>query len=111
LTVDVQKTRATDALEPAPQARLIVPLGGQTQTIREMLARLETLTAAGQRHTMSKIVSFFGAHAHRVDAHQERALAESIAWLRREAERPLPDVVSFCRRAEDLIASLSPSGR
>lgn len=83
----------------------------QAATIREMLSTLETLTSAGQRHTMSKIASFVGRHArdgrHDLTPRNGDALADLSGWLRREAERAAPDVASFSRRTEDVLALLA----
>jgi hypothetical protein len=37
-------------------------LAGEAATIREMVAMLDTITFAGQRHVMSKIVDFMDEH-------------------------------------------------
>jgi hypothetical protein len=86
-------------------------LGGQAATIREMLSRLDTLTMAGQRHSMSKIVAFVGSHVRRtlrqVGTRNGRTLVELIERLQGESERSLPDIAIFSRRAEDLLVLLS----
>src|SRR5690348_5506649 len=46
---------------PRP-VRQVGQLGRQASTLREMLRSLETLTVAGQRHTMEKIVAFLAEH-------------------------------------------------
>jgi len=74
-------------------------------TMREMLATLETLTVAGRRHNMRKIVSFIerllgGARPHLVAA----ALLERLA---RESSRPHPDVRRFSETGERLLGLLS----
>ena len=96
--------------ETPADVRERLPLGGQAATIREMLSRLDTFTAAGQRHSMSKIVEFVGQHVrcalHSVGARNGSMLGELTAWLQAESERALPDVATFTHRAEDLLALL-----
>jgi hypothetical protein len=77
----------------------------QAATVREMLATLETLTPAGQQHTMSKIVAFVGRQSG--DTFREDALADLSRSLQREAARALPDVATFCRGTEDVLALLA----
>ena len=93
-----------------PNVQDLRALGGYAETIREMLSRLETLTFAGQRHSMSKIVDFVGQHVRHapqgVGSRNGRMLTELIAWLRDESERALPDVATFCRRSEALLTLL-----
>lgn len=110
------RSHSPDALSisGSQNVREHLPLGGHVATIREMLTMLEALTAAGQPHSMSKIVDVVGAHVRhavdRVGARNASALAELIAWLQHESERGLPDVASFCRRAEDLLTLLVAVG-
>ena len=86
-------------------------LGGQTHTIREMLQNLETLTSAGQRHSMRKIVDFVSQHVprarHPVSPRNRRTLEDLVNWLREESDRALPDVIAFCRRADNLLVLLT----
>jgi hypothetical protein len=76
-----------------------------------MLSSLDTLTAAGQHHVMSKIVTFLqdqATHAtHRVSHGNQRAFAELLGHLTCESERLLPDVRAFSRRAEGVVALLA----
>jgi hypothetical protein len=80
-------------------------------TVREMLAMLETITIAGQRHVMEKVTVFaearIGRVARRAGPAARRVLWEQLDCLRREAERIVPDVATFTRRAESLMALLS----
>jgi hypothetical protein len=83
-------------------------LGGQAGTIREMLATLETLTRAGQRHSMEKIVAFLAAHVpvagHGLGRGNMEALMRLLQSLRRESERSCPDSVVFSLQAENTLA-------
>jgi hypothetical protein len=80
----------------------------QAATVREMLGTLETLTPAGQQHTMSKIVAFVGRRTG--PAFREDALADLSRSLQHEAARARPDVATFCRRTEDALALLAANG-
>jgi hypothetical protein len=73
-----------------------------------MLGTLETLTPAGQQHTMSKIVAFVGRRTG--PAFREDALADLSRSLQHEAARARPDVATFCRRTEDALALLAANG-
>jgi hypothetical protein len=79
---------------------------------REMLSTLETLTNAGRRHCMAKVVVFIEGQvalvAPQVGKCRRDAAMEFLEQLRRESSRPLPDVASFCTRADDLIGLLAP---
>jgi hypothetical protein len=80
-------------------------------TIREMLATLDTLTVAGQRHLMTKVIAFVDGQVARAiqrAGHGDRSmLLEQVALLRRESDRQLPSVPAFGERAERLIALLA----
>lgn len=79
---------------------------------REMISTLETLTNAGQRHFMAKVVIFIEgqvAAAGPVSEDARDAALQSLEQLRRESARPLPDVVTFRNRADDLIGLLAPA--
>lgn len=86
-------------------------LSGQAATIREMLGVLHTLTPAGCCHSMSKVVAFVGGHARaiarRMGTGNGRAVFGLIQGLERESERRVPDVATFSRHAEDLLALLA----
>jgi len=83
-------------------------------TIRQMLASLDTLTIAGQRHLMTKVLAFVEDHAqrmvHRAGSCTHSALRDDLALLRHESERPLPSTAAFGERAERLLALLAPGG-
>jgi hypothetical protein len=78
---------------------------------REILSTLETLTNAGRRHFMAKVVVFIEGQvaAVGVSAVRRDAALESLEQLKRESARPLPDVTSFRNRADDLIGLLAPA--
>jgi hypothetical protein len=79
-----------------------------------MLEKLDTLTDAGQRHLMAKVLTFIQGHVatevpgHR--EHQRTPALQLLGQLRRETERPAPDLVTFRSQAETLIALLAPLG-
>lgn len=79
---------------------------------REMLSTLETLTNAGRRHCMAKVVVFIEGEvalvAREVGQCRRDAAKEFLEQLKRESSRPLPDVTRFCSRADDLISLLTP---
>ena len=80
-------------------------------TIRQMLASLDTLTIAGQRHLMAKVLAFVDGQVQRVIHHagprNRGMLLEQLAVLRRESDRQLPSVATFGERAESLLALLT----
>lgn len=105
LSLDLAPTRAVGPLlAPATSpSRLAVA--------REMLVTLETLTNAGQRHLMAKVVTFIEGHIATAARERLRAAAlQILTQLKRESERPSPDVAAFRSHAETLIALLLPLG-
>jgi hypothetical protein len=86
-------------------------LGEEFATIRQMLATLDSLTIAGQRHLMAKVVSFVDGQMTRVLQHvgpgNRRTLLDQLALLKGESDRQLPSVPVFGQRAESLIALLA----
>ena len=68
---------------------------------RELIDNLSTLTEAGQRHTMDKIV--------RVLADAISGDAPQIGVLEKDLRRVAPDVEGFSRRARAVIAALGRS--
>jgi hypothetical protein len=80
-------------------------------TVREMLSMLETLTIAGQHHVMEKVIGFaevrIAREVRRGGAASRRGLWEQLDCLRREAGHIVPDVSSFARRGESLMALLA----
>ena len=79
--------------------------------VGELLASLETLTIAGQRYAMAKIVAVAHDQVARVtpavSARNRAVLGQLLDDLRREAARLLPDVGAFTRRATTLTALLA----
>ena len=79
--------------------------------IREMLVMLDSLTIAGQRHLMEKVVHFVEEQVPRLAASVSRrnhaAVATILEELHRESERLVPDVAAFSRGAESLLALLA----
>jgi hypothetical protein len=88
---------------PAPPERLT--------TIRQMLATLDTLTFAGQRHLMGKVVAFVDGQveraAHHAGLRDRSLLLEQLTILKRESDRQLPSVPLFGERAESLLSLLT----
>jgi hypothetical protein len=83
-------------------------------TIRQMLATLDTLTIAGQRHLMTKVTAFVDGQVERAlqraGTANGGALVEQLAFLRHESDRQLPSVPAFGERAESLLALLAMGG-
>lgn len=94
---------------PGERAVLARPLS----VVREMLGMLDTLTIAGQRHLMEKVVGFVELFARAAVTHpnarRREALFDLVSELRKESERLVPDALRFTERAENLIALLGPS--
>lgn len=86
-------------------------LAARVQTIREMLASLNTLTNAGQQHLMNRVVDFVGAQVQQAcrgaGSGNRRMLLEQLDLLQREARRRLPSVSAFRPRAENLLQLLN----
>jgi len=89
-------------------------LSGRFSVAREMLSTLETLTNAGRRHCMAKVVVFIEGQvalvAPEVGESRCDAAMACLEQLKRESSRPLPDVTTFRSRADDLIGLLAPLG-
>ncbi|HVV48369.1 MAG TPA: hypothetical protein VHO06_01800 [Polyangia bacterium] len=85
-------------------------LARQLPVIREMLGTFDTLTIAGQRHLMEKVVGFVDSKTRAVGprmSNRNRAtLLELLTRLRQESQRLVPDPVCFTRHAENLITLL-----
>jgi hypothetical protein len=106
LSLDLAASRAVaPLLAPAPSPATLAIAG-------EMVGTLETLTNAGQRHLMAKVVTFIEGHlATAVPGARERQRAAALlTQLKRESERPSPDVAAFRGHADTLIALLPPLG-
>jgi len=88
-----------------------VPLQRQLATVREMVASLDTLTLAGQRHLMAKVVTFMRDHGlvalRQVGRNDQRTAAELLEHLSVESERRLPDAGAFGPCAETLVELLA----
>ena len=80
--------------------------------VREMLSDLDTLTLAGQRYAMMKIMTFFeGQSASAPMSGRTRFLiAHLLHQLIVENQRPCPDARRFRRHAEGVIILLSRCG-
>jgi len=103
---------AEPAWRPRPtRTRPASALGGQAGTVREMLLVLGTLTTAGQRHSMNKIVDFLAKHVpgagYQLGRRNKEALVRLIEALRRESVRPLPEIALFCHQTENVLALMS----
>jgi hypothetical protein len=72
----------------------------------EMLDTLDTLTVAGQRHVMGKVLRLLspasGRSARRIDG--------LLADMGREAGRMAPTAATFRRRAEEVLVALAAPG-
>lgn len=90
-------------------------LKDEIAVLEEVVAMLDTLTAAGQRHTMSKIARFVEGQmagvANRLGEGAARELASSAAALGRAGEVALPDVGTFTQQARAAFAILGSSAR
>ena len=79
----------------------------QLSTIREMLGTLDTLTMAGQRHVMTKVVSFIRENgnywAHRIGYSDGSQVGDLLGRLALEAERLAPDPRRFGQHAHNLV--------
>ena len=78
--------------------------------IREKLLMLDSLTIAGQRHLMEKVVRFVADQLPRMGASVGRrnlsGIEAIVKQLQRESDRLMPDVSAFSRGAEALLALL-----
>ncbi len=81
----------------------------QGAIVREMLLTMDTLTIAGQRYIMRKIVEIL---SNRIDSmlslrRQDRGtLSRMVNSLRVQCDHLLPDVRTFTARAEALLSVL-----
>jgi hypothetical protein len=86
-------------------------LSWQLSVIREMLRTFDTLTTAGQRYNMTKIVAFsrdqVARACDRVSRRHQSAFVHLLEKLDRESARPLPDTFRFGERAERLVGLLA----
>lgn len=78
--------------------------------IREMLLMLDSLTIAGQRHLMEKVVHFVQDQLPRLAGslgrRNQSGIEAIVKQLQRESDRLMPDVSAFSRGAEALLALL-----
>jgi hypothetical protein len=93
--------------EPAPPTFV-----EKIPTIRQMITNLETLTIAGQRHNMKKILDFLEDHVQRAmrgaSLGNRRMLTEQLALLKRDYDQRMPQVAAFSDRVLSLIALIAP---
>ena len=86
-------------------------LSRQRSVIPEMLARLDTLTIAGQHHVLGKVITFI-EHQVRcasplVGRRNRATLAGLMERLKQESERLFPDLPSVNRHAGTLMALIA----
>ena len=102
------RAAVTSDLEHAVARSAAVP---DLDVVREMIRTMETLTLAGQRHTMARIVAFIDQRATRcertIGIHNRNMLEQLLEELTRESRRIFPDVRSFGSRAEALLGLLA----
>lgn len=83
----------------------------QLGVVREMLGTLETLTAAGQRYAMDKVVACLRLHAGcgslALGPRNAHTLSQLLDELAREAQRLLPDPSQFSDRAEAMVTLMA----
>lgn len=80
-------------------------------TIVEMLDSLDTLTAAGQRHTMGKVIGFLTPQVQRrplLARDRDRGIARLLEELGQEVRRPVPGARVFKQCAERVLGALAP---
>jgi hypothetical protein len=99
-----------------PQAaRVVFPRASvstrEIAVVQEMLTTLDTLTVAGQRHTMEKVVRFISdaieGLSPTVGLRNRCTLADMLAQLAHESERVSPGVQLFRWSADSLLELLS----
>jgi hypothetical protein len=73
----------------------------------EMLDLLESLTNAGQRYMMEKILTVLGAHPGAMAGGS--FVARRLEDLRREAGKAAPDGDAFGHTARAVLATISPA--
>jgi len=96
------------ATSAAPSHALIV---GRLGIVEELLGDLETVTHAGQRYTMAKVVGLLRDEVAdsepRLSELQRRWIKRSLDELAREPDRMLPNRIPFVARAHNITDSLS----
>ena len=105
-TASVPVSQGTPAATITCRARSV--LLGRLAIVREMLSTMESVTFAGQRHIMAKIVAFFeDLIANECASGSGRArflLAHLVHQLSCESRRPFPDAHAFQNHATDLLS-------
>ena len=81
----------------------VAQASNRLRDIEWMVRSLDTLTLAGQRHEVVKILGLLEAEIAHGWRSADRGLQAVLAALRSEAKRLLPDVCSFAAQAEALI--------
>jgi len=89
---------------PAPLAPAAGLASGRALgAVGEMLERLDSVTDAGRRHLMAKIVTVLSAHPR---ASADPGVGARVADLRREADKPAPDGPWFVGVARPILSIL-----
>ena len=87
------------------------PVVGRLGIVEALLGDLETVTHAGQRYTMAKIIGLLRDEVAdsglRLSELERRSMKRSLDALAREQDRPLPDRIPFVARAQTIAESLS----
>jgi hypothetical protein len=88
-----------------------VASGQRLEAVRAILKTLETATAAGQQHLMTKVLVLLRVEApvvdRWVDDRQWSKIASGLEALAREAARLSPDAAAFSRQATAVADALS----
>jgi hypothetical protein len=98
-----------------PQAPLASPphalVVGRLGIVEALLGDLETVTHAGQRYTMAKIVGLLrdevADSGPRLPELDRRRMKRALDELAREQDRMLPDRLPFAARAQTIAESLA----
>ena len=89
----------------------LVASGRRLDAVREIIRGLETATAAGQQHLMTKVLVLLRVEApvvdRWVDDRQWSKIASGLEALAREAARMSPDAAAFSRQATMVADALS----
>jgi len=87
------------------------PRGWRLGVVRDLLGDLDSVTAAGQRFTMEKVVVMLRDEVGSVEAAltelQRRIMARALADLRRERDRPAPNTDTFVVRSQIIADTLA----
>src|SRR5215468_758726 len=93
-------------LLPLPALR-----GWRLDVVKQLLGDLDTVTAAGQRFTMQKVVGLLRQEIGWAEAAltelQRRAVARALDDLGREQDRPLPNTDAFVMRTQLITDTLA----